>query len=76
MSPSKTVLETGTTAHTTESLGSPCVAIGIVSDTIFTTLTGVTGDALTAVTFPAGMIIYGNFSAVTLTSGSVLLYLL
>lgn len=71
MSPSRTVLETGTTAHT----GLACFAITILSDVVFTTLTGMSGDALTAVTFPAGITIYGNFTAVTLASGSAVLYL-
>lgn len=76
MSPSKSYLESGTTAHTVSSLGKPIFAIGIVADTVFATLTGLDGDSLAGVTFTAGQIIYGNFTAVTLTSGTVILYLL
>lgn len=38
------------------------------------TSTNITGDALTAVPLPAGCILYGAFSSVTLTSGKVILY--
>lgn len=71
MNPSYTLLESGTTAHS----GIPCFAIACVTDVTFTTLAGLGGDSVAAVTFPAGMIIYGNFSAVTLASGTALLYL-
>lgn len=69
MAPRKVQLETGTTVNT----GS-IYAITIVSAAVFTTLTGMSGDTLAGVTFPAGITIYGNFTVVTLASGSALLY--
>ena len=74
MSPSKTVPETGTSTHTTASLGLPCFAISFVTATVFTTLTGMSGDSIAGVTFPAGLTIFGQFSEVTLASGSVVIY--
>lgn len=71
MSPRASLLETGTTAHT----GLACFAITMVADTVFTTLTGMTGDSVAGVTFSAGVTIYGNFSAVTLASGAAVIYL-
>lgn len=70
MSPSRATLETGTTAHA----NLQCFAITFVTDTVFTTLTGLSGDAVASVTFPAGLTIYGNFTAITLASGSVVFY--
>ncbi len=53
----------------------------VVNDAVFSVLTGspavvTTGTvtAITAVTFPAGLYIPGRFSAVTLTSGAVMIY--
>ena len=50
-------------------------AIQIVNDTVFSLLTdtGATGS-LTGVTIPAGLILFGNFTAYTLTSGVVRAY--
>ncbi len=62
-------LETGTSVLT----GS-WNAIYTLTDTVFTTLTGLNGDSVSGVTFPANRMIYGNFTAVTLASGSVILY--
>ena len=66
------------------------VAITIVEDTIFATLTAADGDFLygtgsgagfdsngdncASVTFPAGMTIYGRWSTIDLTSGKVIAY--
>lgn len=65
------VVETGTTAVT----GSFC-AIQVIEEATFSTLTSAnwSGDALTSVAIPAGTIIYGAFSAFTLTSGKVIAY--
>jgi hypothetical protein len=52
-------------------------AIQIVTDTAFTTLTDPTMSivgALAGLSFSAGTIIFGAFSAITLASGSVLAY--
>lgn len=70
MAPNKTKLVTDTTAQT----GLACFAVQIVADTVFSTLTGMTGASVSGITFPAGQILYGNFSAVTLASGKVILY--
>ena len=62
-------LETGTTVLT-----GTWNAIYTLTDTVFTTLTGLGGDSISGVTFPANRMFYGNFTAVTLASGSVILY--
>jgi len=50
-------------------------AIHIITDTVFTTLTGtLSGTGLEGDTFVAGTILYGRFTAITLTSGSVIAY--
>ena len=49
--------------------------IKCITQTTFTVLTGNnTGDAITGVAFPAGTELYGHFTAITLTSGSVFAY--
>jgi hypothetical protein len=65
------VTETGTTAVTGN-----FAAIQMIEDTVFTTLTSSnwSGDAMTGVTFKAGQVIYGAFTAFTLTSGKVIAY--
>ena len=66
------IVETGTTALT----GLDAYAIQLLADTTFETLTedNRTGDVMTGFAIPAGMILYGNFRAVTLTSGAVRIY--
>lgn len=66
------IVETGTTALT----GLDAYAIQLLADTTFATLTedNRTGDAMTGFAINAGMILYGNFRAVTLTSGAVRIY--
>lgn len=66
------IIETGTTALT----GLDAYAIQLLADTTFATLTedNRTGDAMTGFAIPAGMILYGNFRAMTLTSGAVRIY--
>jgi hypothetical protein len=62
--------EAGTTARTGN-----WSAIQCLTETTFTTLTGYSLDGTwTGVAFPAGTVIYGNFTAFTLTSGSVIAY--
>jgi len=65
------VVETGTTAVT-----GAFFAIQMIEDSVFSALTSSTwsGDVATSVTFPAGLIIYGSFSAFTLASGKVIAY--
>lgn len=70
MTPSKTTLETGTTAHT----GLSCFAIGFLTDTVLTTCTGLSGDTVSGATWPAGFTLFGNFTAVTASSGSYVIY--
>jgi hypothetical protein len=52
------------------------VAIKVTGDAnaVFTTLTTSTGDDLDGITIKAGDVIYGPFTAITLTSGSVIAY--
>lgn len=63
--------ETGTTAVT----GDFC-AIQILNDAVFSLLTNTigTGDAITSLTIPAGLTLFGKFSAFTLASGAVCAY--
>lgn len=64
------VYESGTTALTGVFFKIHCI-----TETTFDTLTGnQSGDAMTGVAFAAGTIIYGRFTAITLTSGSILAY--
>ena len=65
------VNETGTTAITGRFCALQCLA-----DTVFATLTesNATGDALTAITISSGTILFGDFTAFTLTSGKVRAY--
>jgi hypothetical protein len=67
------IVETGTTALT----GIDAYAIQMLADTTFATLTedNRTGDAMTGFAIPAGVVMFGNFSAVTLTSGAIRIYL-
>ena len=63
------VYESGTTAIT----GSFC-RIRCLTETTFTTLTdNISGDTFTGVAVAAGVVLDGLFTAVTLTSGTVLL---
>lgn len=67
------VFESGTTALTNQKL----YCIHCITDTVFSTLTNDpawTGDTFTGVTIPAGTMLFGRFTAVTLTSGSILAY--
>lgn len=53
-------------------------AIQMLEDTAFTTLTDIQaasgGVVLTGITYPAGLVIYGAFTAVTVTSGTARCY--
>jgi hypothetical protein len=68
---SGSVTETGTTAVTGQ-----FAAIHCITATTFSTLTDLTGsgDAATGFAYPANFVLYGNFTAFTLTSGSVRAY--
>ena len=65
------VVETGTTAVT----GSFSM-VQILEDATFTVFieTGVTGDAMTGFSIPAGTVLAGNITAFTLSSGKVRAY--
>tara|TARA_R100000458_G_C8249275_1_gene226560 strand:- start:714 stop:1013 length:300 start_codon:yes stop_codon:yes gene_type:complete len=76
------IFEDGTTAVS----GKRIVAITMLTDTTFTTLTPASseyigtasgnGDAIdTSNTFPKGVTIYGHWTAFTLNSGTVIAYL-
>jgi len=75
------IVETGTTAITGKSI----VAFQCLDDTVFSALIpedtvngyGVgsyNGDTLASITIPAGMTIYGHWTAFTLASGKVIAY--
>lgn len=65
------VVETGTTAITGD-----FEAIQVIEAATFSTLTAPnwSGDALTSVSIPAGTILYGYFTAFTLSAGKVIAY--
>jgi hypothetical protein len=52
-------------------------AIQVLADATFSLLTesGATGDTMTGFVVPAGVTLFGNFTAFTLTSGKVRAYL-
>lgn len=58
----------------TDSATGEFVAIQALVDTAVT-VTVTKGDALTGITIPAGMAIYGPFTSITLTSGTALAYI-
>jgi hypothetical protein len=66
------IYESGTTALT----GLDVCKITTLTTTTFSVLTNTvaTGDAITGIAIPAGVDLYGKFTAVTLTSGAVALY--
>tara|TARA_R110002074_G_scaffold242477_3_gene414326 strand:+ start:1827 stop:2132 length:306 start_codon:yes stop_codon:yes gene_type:complete len=76
------IVETSNTAVTGKSI----VAIQFIEDSVFTVLTpsdttngyGVgtsyNGDTLASITLPAGMTIYGHWTAFTLGSGKIIAY--
>lgn len=67
------VFESGTTALTAQKI----YCIHCITATVFATLTNDpawTGDTFTGVSIPAGTMLFGRFSAITLTSGSILCY--
>ena len=76
------IVETSTTAIS----GKKIVAFQFIEDTVFSVLTpsdttngygvGTTynGDTLGSITLPAGMTIYGHWTAFTLASGKVIAY--
>ena len=63
---------------TTSAVTGSFYAIQIIADTLIASLTGnltiSSGSSLTATTFPAGTVLYGGFSSMTLTSGKVVAY--
>jgi len=50
--------------------------IQVLANTVFTTLTDSTrgGSAISTFSFPAGTIFFGNFTAITLASGTIIAY--
>ena len=63
-----------TTDATTPDTGFVFVAIQVTEDAVFTTLTGNMANT-TALTLSAGLVIYGRFTSITLTSGKVIAYM-
>jgi hypothetical protein len=60
-------------ADTNPNIGGDWFCIDVLSDAVFTTLTGnMTGVGSTS--FPAGTQLFGRFTAITLSSGSVIAY--
>lgn len=50
--------------------------INFLEETVITATNNVGGDDLAAVTFPAGTIIYGAFTDISVTSGNAMCYIL
>lgn len=69
-------LTDGTLITDTDELAGNWSAILIVENTVFNKLTGTIAvqGALGDATFVAGTVIYGNFTAIDLTSGAVIAY--
>ncbi len=61
-----------TTDATTPTAGHFFTAIQVISDCVITCIGNITG--ITAVSLSAGTIIYGNYTSITLASGSVIGY--
>lgn len=59
-----------TDAHT----GGDWLAIQVLTDATFDTLTGNLAGTVTGVTYTAGTILFGVFTALTLSGGSVIAY--
>ena len=55
--------------------GESYAAIYVVADAVVTA-TAVNGDSLSSLSLSAGAVIYGNFSAVSVASGTVIAYIL
>jgi len=51
-------------------------AIQMVSDTVFSSLSGgsITGESILGTSIPSGQVIFGTFTGFTLTSGAVIAY--
>lgn len=67
----------GTTALTADAHDGPWSEVQIIEDdTAFSVLTNSlnAGDALTGRNFKEGMVLYGNFTAVTRSAGAFILY--
>lgn len=66
------VVETGTTALS----GQNFFAVQCLTETVIASYTSSTlsGDSLAGVTLPAGTVIFGTFTAITLTSGAIIGY--
>lgn len=61
-------------ANTTVRTGQTWCAVQVITAAVFTTLTGTLNNSIAGVSFPAGTIIYGRFTTITLASGSVVAY--
>lgn len=57
--------------------GSSIIAITFLEATVFTTLTALSSEFISdpTATFPAGLTLYGNYTAMDLASGSAIVYL-
>lgn len=69
----KSLLVTDTNAVTSKNLS----AIQVIEDSVFSVLTSATMSvqgAIADASFAAGTVIFGNFTAFTLTSGAVIAY--
>jgi len=74
----KTTASTGTAGATyygdTSAHTGTWSAVQVITTATFTTFTGTGMTGFTGVAFPVGTVIYGDITAITLTSGSVVAY--
>lgn len=66
--PMTAVVYADTSAHTALSV----IAFTVLADAVFTVCTGITGTS--TITFPKGVTIYASISAITLASGTIVVY--
>ncbi len=59
----------------TQPAGETYVALYCLSNAEGLTTTSPNGDALSGVSFQTGMVVYGDFTTVTVTSGTVIAYI-
>lgn len=60
------------TAATTPDTGYKFIAIQAITDSVVTAVGNITG--ITSLSIPAGFVFYGEYSSITLASGSVFAY--
>lgn len=68
------ILTNTSAASTAEYFAVQVIAAAVISAVTYTTSANMTGSWTSLTSIPAGTILYGRFSTLTLTSGQVVLY--